>query len=68
MRRRGSVDLCAGGKTWARLLEGLVLEVKRGELTVRFDLRETSRLGRVVVVGGKEEGNDFKRTELEALS
>ena len=50
MKRRGAVDLCAGGKTWGRLLEGLVLEVKRGELTVRFDLRETSRLGRAVVV------------------
>ena len=32
-----------------------MLEVKRGEVTVRFDLRETARVGRAVVVSEREE-------------
>lgn len=43
------VLLTALGKTWGRLLPGNILEVRRGELVVQFDLGATAALGRPVV-------------------
>lgn len=43
------VLLTALGKTWGRLLAGHILEVRRGELVVQFDLQATAATGRPVV-------------------
>lgn len=45
------VLLTALGKTWGKLLDGRVLEVRRGDLVVRFDLCQTAALGRPVLEG-----------------
>lgn len=46
----GTVDvlLTAGGKTWGRLLAGNILEIRRGETKVCFDLSATAASGRPV--------------------
>lgn len=45
------VLLTALGKTWGKLVAGNVLEVRRGDLVVRFDLVQTAALGRPVLEG-----------------
>ena len=43
------VLLTALGKTWGRLIDGAILEVRKGDLVVRFDLAATAVTGRPVV-------------------
>lgn len=47
----GTVDvlLTALGKTWGRLVGGNVLEIRKGDLVVQFDLAATAAAGRPVV-------------------
>lgn len=50
-RRPGAITLACQGKTMAKLLgEGRYLEVAERGTAVTFDLWETARLGRAVVV------------------
>jgi hypothetical protein len=43
------VLLTALGKTWGKLIDGRFLEMRRGDLTVRFDLCATAIHGRPVL-------------------
>ena len=43
------VLLTALGKTWGRLIGGTILEVRRGDLVVRFDLAATAAVGQPVL-------------------
>lgn len=49
------VMLVALGKTWGRLIDGAILEVRRGDLVVRFDLAATARLGQPVLCEARHE-------------
>lgn len=55
----GTADvlLTALGKTWGRLVGGSVLEIRRGDQVVCFDLAATARAGRPVLcqVGAAEQ-------------
>lgn len=58
-RREGAIRLASRGKTWAHLLEdGRYLEVRRHGIAVTFDLWASARLGRAVVVGWEEGGEE----------
>jgi hypothetical protein len=57
-RRQGAITLASQGKTMAKLLgEGRYLEVAERGCAVTFDLWESARLGRAVVVWMGELGD-----------
>jgi hypothetical protein len=43
------ITLTGLGKTWGRLVGGNVLEIRRGDLVVRFDLAATAAMGHAVL-------------------
>jgi hypothetical protein len=64
------VLLTALGKTWGRLLPGGILEVRRGELVVQFDLPQTAATGRPVLRAASHElaGRELGREGLAQCS